>query len=306
MLSGGILDLKLNIPSPVHFVDTFQEEVALHIKREDLIHNAFGGNKWRKLKYNIDYFLKNNLSTLITFGGPFSNHIAAVSSIGNYYKIPTVGIIRGTYEDPNNPTVLKAKSNGMQIWHIPKLEYKLKEESPQVQSIISQYAGPYVVPEGGSNAWAKKGVIECGKEIISQGHFSDVIVGAGTGMTASGIIDALDNQSKVWVVNVLKNTGLKRTIEAQVSCENKNWEIVDNYTFGGYAKTTEELIIFAQSFYKKYKIKLDPIYTAKTLFASLDLIKQKKIQPHSNVLAIHTGGLQGIEGFEYVSKNVWL
>lgn len=298
--------LNLNIPSPIQYLKTFANKTELYIKREDLIHVDFGGNKYRKLKYNINYFLQNNYENLVTFGGAFSNHIAAVASIGKFYNIPTIGIIRGTFNDPNNPTLNLAKTNGMEIIHVPKLDYQLKDKSELIHSIIKKYPKAFLVPEGGSNTLAKKGVMEAGFEIESQGQYEHLVVAAGTGMTASGLIDSVNKNTKIWIVNVLNNSGLKTTIESQITNTETQWEILDNYTFGGYAKVPVELVEFANSFFLKYKIKLDPIYTAKTMYAVLDLISNNIINGNSKVLAVHSGGLQGIKGYEYVSKKTWV
>jgi 1-aminocyclopropane-1-carboxylate deaminase len=297
--------VELNIPSPVQHVDSINN-VNLYIKREDLIHSSFGGNKWRKLKYNLQEYKDKNHKTLITFGGAFSNHIAATASICNQYNIPSVGIIRGTYEDKNNPTLNLAKEDGMQLYNVPKLEYKLMGESGRIKKIINNYPNSLVVPEGGSNEFAKAGVMEVIKELDGAILFDHIVVAAGTGMTATGIIEASNEKTKIWVVNVLRNESLEQTISNWLLTEKNNWEVLSSFDFGGYAKVPDELKQFANNFYEKYQILLDPIYTSKMMFATLDMIQSKKFTKGENVLAIHTGGLQGIKGFEYVTKSNWI
>ena len=297
--------VELNIPSPVQYIDSINN-VNLYIKREDLIHSSFGGNKWRKLKYNLQEYKDKNHKTLITFGGAFSNHIAATASICNHYNLPSVGIIRGTYEDENNPTLNLAKENGMQLYHVPKLEYKLKNDGSEIKKIISNYPSPLIVPEGGSNELAKTGVMEMINEFEEEILFDHIIVAAGTGMTASGIIEASNEKSKIWIVNVLRNESLEKTISNGLKVKKNNWEVLSSYDFGGYAKVPNELKQFANNFYEKYQIILDPIYTSKMMFATLDMIQTNKFTEGVNILAIHTGGLQGIEGFEYVTKSNWI
>ena len=276
--------LELNIPSPIQFIDNING-VSIYIKREDLIHPEFGGNKWRKLKYNLDIYKAKNYKTLVTFGGAFSNHIAATSSICKYYNIPCAGIIRGTYEDKNNPTLNRSKMNGMKLFHVPKLEYKLKQESDLVKSIIQKFPNPLIIPEGGSNLSAKKGVMEMISEINSKNNFDHIIIAAGTGMTATGIIEAT-TKTKTWVVNVLKNTSLNKTISDNLLIKSKKWEVVSDFHFGGYAKVPKQLQEFASAFYKKYHILLDPIYTSKMMFATMELARNKQFNPGEKILAI--------------------
>jgi len=297
--------IKLKLPSPIQMIDAINN-VSLYVKREDLIHPDFGGNKWRKLKYNLEEYKAQKHETLITFGGAFSNHIAASASICKYFNIPSVGIIRGTYVDNNNPTLNLAKKNGMILHHVPKLEYKEKEQSQLIKNIIKDYKNPLIVPEGGSNRNAKIGVKQMVEEVNVQGHFDHLIVAAGTGMTATGIIEGSASHSKTWVVNVLRNTSLETKIQNQLESNNKNWKILSDFDFGGYAKVPSELKEFANEFYGKYQLLLDPIYTAKMMFATMEMVKNKKFKSGDKVLTVHTGGLQGIKGFEYVTKSKWI
>ena len=156
---------KLNLPSPIELLTRFSPYNEVYIKREGLIHSKFGGNKWRKLKYNIDQFRQQGFQTLITFGGPFSNHIAATAAICYKFSIPCIGIIRGSYIDVSNPTLSEARDNGMILHHVPKDAYKLKEASEAVNEIISSYNKPMLIPVGGNNASGRKGMKDLMNEI---------------------------------------------------------------------------------------------------------------------------------------------
>ena len=156
----------MNLPSPIQrLYDPIWEnqEIELYIKREDLIHPIVNGNKYRKLKYNLE----TNPKCIITFGGAFSNHIHATASAGKLYNIPTVGIIRGEL-DENNPTLLHARSCGMDLRFIDRSTYKLKEKSDVAKSIIAEYNESLILPEGGNNALARKGTSEVVIEINIQ------------------------------------------------------------------------------------------------------------------------------------------
>jgi 1-aminocyclopropane-1-carboxylate deaminase/D-cysteine desulfhydrase-like pyridoxal-dependent ACC family enzyme len=82
-----------------------------------------------------------------------------------------------------------------------------------------------------------------------------------------------------------------------VGKEFSNWEILTEYHFGGYAKWTPELINFINQLYEETTIPFDPIYTGKMLFGIYDLIRKDFFEKGSSLMVIHTGGLQGIQGF---------
>lgn len=295
----------MQIPSPIEYLEhpiPDSSGCKLYIKREDLIHPNFGGNKWRKLKYNLKAFSEGNYSHLITFGGPFSNHIAATASICSSLRIDSVGIIRGTYSDPENPTLIKAKEAGMDIRHIPKIAYSDKEVSVEVKAILAEYPSPYLIPEGGSNAKALLGVGEMNKEINEhETAFTHIIVACGTGTTAAGLIRT-GGSAKVVAVNVLKNEALESTIRAQVGTEEREWRVIQDYTFGGFAKVDEPLIEFTNDFKAKYDIPLDPIYNGKAMYGCLDMMREGYFPEGSEILYVHTGGLQGITAYNYKVK----
>ncbi len=298
--------IDLNIPSPIQELDWSVAKTAgcrLFIKREDLIHPNFGGNKWRKLKYNLEEYKRGSHSHLITFGGPFSNHIAAVASICRAHNIPSVGIIRGEYKDPDNPTLQKAAEEGMQLSHISKVAYSEKEHSETFRQLLTAYERPYIVPEGGSNSFAKQGVMELMSEVYTEDmQYDYVIISAGTGMTATGIIEASRNDN-ILVINALRNESLEETIKNELSAPKHNWSIKSEYTFGGFARVTRELIDFINAFNESHQILLDPIYNGKAMFALGDLLKSNYFRAGSKILYIHTGGLQGITAYNYTSKS---
>lgn len=297
---------QLNIPSPLQQLGVIKNGIELFVKREDLIHPLFGGNKWRKLKYNLTGFRQGQYKTLITFGGAFSNHIAATAYACDYYKIKAVGIIRGEMQDMDNPTLKAARGSGMIIHNIPKKEYSLKDNSVLVQDIIKNYDKPLLLPEGGSNLHARKGVMELIDEIEDVDSFDFIFVPAGTGMTASGIISGLNGRSYAYVVNVLKNKSLNSVIANNLLGLNQNWKVLHDYSFGGYAKVNEDLKGFNSAFWKQYGILLDPVYNAKAMYALFDLVIKEQLPPDSRLLYIHTGGLQGIPAYEYVHHSKWL
>ncbi|GAA4766081.1 MULTISPECIES: 1-aminocyclopropane-1-carboxylate deaminase/D-cysteine desulfhydrase [Flavobacterium] len=270
-------------------------QIVLQVKREDSLHPFISGNKFRKLKYNIDFFKESLFDTLITFGGAYSNHIAATAYACKENGLNCVGVIRGDElwrEINNNPTLYFAQQCGMKFEFVTRDQYRKKDSNEFLNYLKNKYGSCYVLPEGGTNDLAVKGC----KEILNQGdvEFDYICCAVGTGGTISGIIDSSKPHQKVIGFPALKGDFLKD--EIRKFANNKNWELITDYHFGGYGKVTEELIDFINNFYTKTSIFLDPIYTGKMFFGVLDLINRNYFPKNGKILLIHTGGLQGIEG----------
>ncbi len=269
--------------------------VELFIRREDLIHPFISGNKFRKLKYNLLEAQKLNHSTLLSFGGAFSNHIAALAYAGREAGMKTIGVIRGEElrdQIESNPTLHFAQQCGMEFEFVTREAYRNKTDSTFIEKLKDKFPNFYLVPEGGTNELAVKGC----QEILTADdvHYDYVCTAVGTGGTISGVINSAFEGQKILGFPALKGDFLQKDICKFV--QNKNWELINEYHFGGYAKVTEELIQFLNDFYNKYGIPLDPVYTGKMVFGVMDRIKQNYFPEHSKILLIHTGGLQGIEG----------
>ena len=276
--------------------------ISLHIKREDLIHPFVSGNKFRKLKYNLLQAKAENHDTLLTFGGAFSNHIAAVAYAGQEQGFKTIGIIRGDElrdKISENPTLTFAQNCGMQFEFVTREQYRLKNDISFLEKLKENFSRFYHIPEGGTNALAIKGC----QEILTEGDvdFDFVCCSIGTGGTISGIINTILPHQKVLGFPSLKGDFLKDEIRNFV--QNQNWELITDYHFGGYGKVNEELIAFINQFYNENKIPLDPIYTGKMVFGVIDLIHKNFFPAKSKILLIHTGGIQGIQGMNIKLKN---
>lgn len=257
------------------------------ILRLDLIHPEISGNKWFKLKYNLSQAQKENKHSIITFGGAFSNHIVATAVACRLAGIKSIGIIRGEESSANNTTLSFAQQNGMELLFVSRNEYSQKQDSGYLQRLRFMYPEAYIIPEGGDNALGQKGC----EEILTSEMFmyQQVFCALGTGTTYKGISKSLLPHQKLNVVNVLK-------FEAMVNEEQTS--ILNNYHFGGYAKHTNELLIFKKWFEETYSIALDYVYTSKLFFAAFDLMKQNCFDKKFPVLIIHCGGLQGNKGYE--------
>ena len=277
-----------------------EKNIQLFIKREDTIHPFVSGNKFRKLKYNIQEAQKEQKDTLLTFGGAYSNHIAATAYAGKMAGMNTIGIIRGEElgEDIEktlltNSTLREAHNNGMQFHFVSREDYRKKKELSFIAQLEKQFGEFYLVPEGGTNELAVKG---CEEILTAEDEkFNYICVAVGTGGTLSGIVNSAKRHQKVVGFPALKGDFLKSEIEPFI-LDNKNWSLIHEYHFGGYAKFNSELISFINQFYKETGIPLDPIYTGKMLYGILDMAQKDIFPKGSKILALHTGGLQGIEG----------
>ena len=284
-----------------------KKKVALFVKREDLLHPVISGNKYRKLYYNLQNARKLNKKKLITFGGAFSNHILATAGAGSEFDFETIGIIRGEElaEDlartlASNPTLYAAVKLGMQLQFVSRSEYKKKETAGFLNELQALHPDAYIIPEGGTNELAVKGC----EEILNKetSLFDFVCTAVGTGGTISGIINASAPQQKVLGFPALKANLLKDLMKKN-KVTKSNWELIHAYHFGGYGKVTKDLIEFVNTFKMETKIPLDPIYTAKMMFGVMDLIAKDFFPENTKILAIHTGGLQGILGMNILLQK---
>ncbi len=292
--------VKEIINQPVILKELENYDISLYMKREDQIHPFISGNKYRKLKYNLSKAKEEKQDTLLTFGGAFSNHISAVAFTGKKFDFKTIGIIRGDELDENLKEILKhnrtlqiAREHGMQFKFVSRSDYRLKHTDSFIDDLHKEFGDFYLVPEGGTNELAIKG---CEEILKSKDEKFDVICSAiGTGGTIAGLINSAKEHQKVLGFPALKGDFLRKEIE-KYTIQNKNWSLITDYHFGGFGKVNSDLINFINTFKEETKIPLDPIYTGKMMFGIVDLIKKGYFKEGTKILAIHTGGLQGING----------
>ena len=289
---------KLEIPTQEIVLDG---NIRLFVRREDLIHPTIPGNKYRKLKYNLAAAKASELP-ILTFGGAHSNHIAAVASAGNLYQIDTIGVIRGEElaAKPLNNTLETARSNGMRLHFINRVDYRQKN-TESFLALLQQRFGPFFyLPEGGTNEAAVKGC----EEILTDGdfRFDYICCACGTGGTVAGIARRAKPGQQVLAFAAARDPQVGQVIEGYTSL--RNWRIVPDYDFGGYGKVDRKLVDFLNGFYREHAIMLDPVYTGKMMFGVMDMINNGKFRPGSSILVIHTGGIQGIKGMnEKLTKS---
>lgn len=262
------------------------KDCCVSVLRLDLLHPEISGNKWFKLKYNLKQALLENKNTLLTFGGAFSNHIAASAFACKEAGLNSIGIIRGEETAINNPTLSFARENGMELHFVSREVYKLKRTAAYLERLEQQFPNCYIIPEGGDNALGQKG---CEEILNTQTDpYTVVFCAYGTGTTFKGIARSLKPHQTLTGINVLNY---------QASTDLSQSSVLNNYHFGGYAKHTRVLLEFKDRFEKQFDIPLDYVYTSKLFFAVCDLIDQGKVGPAEKILVIHSGGLQGNEGY---------
>ena len=277
-----------------------EKKIELFIKREDLIHPFVSGNKFRKLKYNLQEAKKLKKNALLTFGGAYSNHIVATAVAGKLAGFKTFGVIRGDELGKNlaqtleeNATLREAHENGMKFHFVSRELYRQKASFGFIEKMKNKWGDFYVIPEGGTNGLAVEG---CQEILTKEDHQFDYICSSvGTGGTIAGLIKAKKKRQNVLGFPALKGSFLSEEIKKYV-IKDKTWKLQKGYHFGGYAKHDDELITFINDFKAKTEVLLDPVYTGKMMFGLFDLIKNNYFSEGSKILAIHTGGLQGIEG----------
>ena len=255
--------------------------------RLDKLHPEISGNKWFKLKYNLEEAKHQKKETILTFGGAFSNHIAATAYACKLHGFKSIGIIRGEASSIGNPTLSFAESNGMQLVFETRENYKQKSLPVYLNNLEVKFPNAYVIPEGGDNDFGEKGCAEIlTEETVS---FTNLFCAYGTSTTFKGMYHSLKEQQFLTGVNVLNYEAITNKQQAA---------ILNQYHFGGYAKHTLELLKFKTWFEDRFNIELDYVYTTKVCFAVFDQIKQGILQKSDKILIIHTGGLQGNKGYE--------
>lgn len=271
-------------------------EIELWIKRDDLLHRVISGNKWRKLKYSLDHALSSGADTLISMGGTYSNHLHALSYVGKTLGLKTIGLIRGEQPETLTPTLCDMRNWGMELKFISRSDYRLLRQYKGCHDLPDLEPQEYWLPEGGAQTLALKGVAELVGEIDVA--YNILCAPCGTGATLAGIIDAVPEHVYVIGYAALKNAGfLLNDVESLLPRPCTNWQINHNYHFGGFAKTSTELLAFIADFEFKTGILLEPVYTGKMMYALYDLITKHSFKPGQRIIAVHTGGLQGKRGF---------
>ncbi|MFT3946294.1 MAG: pyridoxal-phosphate dependent enzyme [Agriterribacter sp.] len=271
-----------------------EKKLQLSVLRLDKIHPVISGNKWFKLKYYLQDAKAKGYNSILTFGGAFSNHIAATALAASLQELQSIGIIRGEEPESWSHTLLKAKANGMQLYFVSRNEYNVLKRTGD-NDLLKQFGSNYIIPEGGYGTLGVKGAADI-LSVVDTSDFTHIVCAVGTGTTIAGLIKAaLPHQRIIGISTMKNNAGLLPEILKLFNVEAlpDNFVLNHDYHFGGYARHTPELLCWMNDFFSVSHIPLDFVYTAKAMYGIMDMIEKDYFPPASKILMVHTGGLQG-------------
>lgn len=286
----------------------------MFIKRDDLIHSEISGNKWRKLKYNLIKAKSEGRTSLLTFGGAYSNHLVATAAAAELHGLRSIGIVRGNELDSeSNQTLKRCTEYGMELLFVSREEYGYRTEKWYKEELAAKFPSALIIDEGGSGYFGMIGCQEILKEIDVQ--YDIVVVAQGTSTTAAGLLLSLPDHKELWGVPVmkgyrsveeLKDLFSSTAIEAEMIEDLLNtYRPLDDYHFNGYARYDNDLLNFIANFWKEYQLPLDPVYTGKAMYGLIHETLKRGLR-NKNLLFIHTGGLQGARSiFEKEKRDIF-
>jgi 1-aminocyclopropane-1-carboxylate deaminase len=288
-LDTPILEIRSN--------ESENQRIKILVKREDLNSPHAAGNKWWKLKYNLEEAKKTGHKTILTFGGAFSNHLYATAATAREAELKSIGIVRGEEILPLNTTLSFAQSCGMKLHFVSRAQYSDKASELFINGLKEKFGEFYLIPEGGSNSLAVKGCAEFATEKLLSVDFDFLALPVGTGGTMAGIITGFEGKRNVVGFSVLKNGNFlnEKVRELQFAFSKKaykNWSIETDFHFGGYAKQTRDLNQFIAEIKQNFGLPLDPVYTGKMAYGVFEMIKRNQFPEGSTILILHTGGLR--------------
>ncbi len=291
----GMGGVSLRLPSPL--VEIRDERVVsrgvrLYLKRDDLIHAELPGNKWRKLKYNIGAAREQGMSTLLTFGGAYSNHVKATAAAGHYFGFHTIGVIRGEEHVPLNNSLRYAASHGMRLIYMDRSVYREQTDPAIISDLRSRFGDFYLIPEGGSNALAVEGCRELADEIDV--GFDIICCPCGTGGTLAGISAGLHRSQQALGFSALKGGAFLTDKVAELQRQSlgtvlDNWSIDTEFHFGGFARRMPKLDEFITLFTRLHGLTLDWVYVAKMMYGIFSLVERGAFTADTSIVAVITG-----------------
>lgn len=282
---------------PIHEPLFDEQQVHLSILRLDEIHPTVSGNKFFKLKYNLQHAIEKQASAVITFGGQYSNHIYSTAAACNLLGIRSIGIIGAADQTNLTPTLLFAGSQGMELQFVDRTTYRQKNEQWFINDLLDRYPGACIIPEGGSNDLAVKGCTEIPSFITAD--YDVLCTPIGTGGTLAGLAVAFKGQKQLIAFSSLKGPDtLTQEVTDLIATATPdtyhNWHINSDYHFGGYGKAPAAVMDFISRFRLQHGIQLEQVYTAKMMMGIYDLVEKGYFPRGSKIVAIHSGGLQGL------------
>lgn len=295
MLNTEALDTELNLPSPLEkFAPEWEgaERVTMYVKRDDAIHSIISGNKWRKLKYALQS-LPKDISGVVSFGGGFSNHLHALGFVCKQLNIPFHAIIRGDYSQNPTPMLNDLLQYGTHLHYVTKVIYKRRNDSDYLRELQTQFPNMAIIPEGGSQQAAIRGVQEMVQEITIP--FDSIIAPVASGATLAGIVSSLSSSQTAHGIGVLKGENyLESLVNQFLPGESRSYTIHHQFHCGGYAKIPPYLSEFCDYFNQTMPFKIEGVYSGKVFWALKHLLSTHTFAQGHRIIIVHTGGLQGM------------
>ena len=286
-----ILDSNVVI-QPIHKVWHKGKVTSLDVLRLDLLHPIVSGNKWYKLRLNLNDALDNKYTTIATFGGAYSNHLVAAAYAAQHFGLQSVGIVRGL-QNELTPTLMHCQQYGMKLLFVTREEYNKKDDPEWVNKQLLPFGKTYIIPEGGANT---KGVLGAGLiNRFIKSHYTHIALSVGTGTTLAGLRNALPAHQFIMGFVPMKQCNEQQAHITPFLREDRNinWQLFPETHFGGFGKINDELISFMNDFYVDNSIPLDVVYTSKMMYNIQKLLNDNYFNSSDKILCVHTGGLQG-------------
>ena len=282
----------VRLPSPV--TEVYDDRLAaggvrLLLKRDDLIHPEVPGNKWRKLRYNLDEAARRGHATVLTYGGAYSHHLRATAIACRHLGFASVGVVRGEPHPPLNPVLADAVANGMTLTYLDRAAYRAKTDPVAVAALRRRFGDAYVIAEGGGNALGVRGCAELPAELPR--GVDVVCCASGTGTTLAGIAAGLaPGRQRAIGFAVLRGgeflTGEVTRLQRAYGRQTSNWSVETEFHFGGYARRTPALDDFVTDFRHRHDVTLDRVYEAKALYGLIALVDRGRFPPGTTVAAV--------------------
>jgi L-cysteate sulfo-lyase len=307
------------LPTPIGEMKRLSEELGgprILVKRDDQTGLATGGNKARKLEFLIADALDQGADTVLTVGGPQSNHARQTAAAATMYGLRSVLVLSGSDPAKWNGNLLLDELLGAKVrWagDVP-LDEALTAVAKQ-----EERAGyrPYVIPLGGSTPIGATGYVVAMAELKSQLDELELQVDAmvlptGSGGTQAGMLvgaKALGIPGQIVGISVFADRSTMVPILKElapstaeflgldVAFEDGDFVLYDDYLGQGYgilgAPEREAIRRVART----EAVLLDPVYTGRAMAGLIDLIGKGVFHAGQTLLFWHTGGTSAL--FEY-------
>ena len=268
-----------------------EKDILVYVLRLDKCDPVVSGNKWFKLRFYLEEAIKSNKKTIVTYGGPWSNHLVATAAASKKMGLKSLGYVRGEKPALFSHTLNSALSLGMELQFLSRDAYATQRRKVELQPTN------YVIPEGGYGMLGAKGASTI-TDLFNEEDFTHVLAAVGTGTMLAGIANSLKNTTLIGIPVLKGKEALEKEVSSlltQVSCP---WSMLEGFEWGGYAKHPAQLLEYMNQLYNSTKIPTDIVYTSKLFYAVEQLATNNFFKKGSRLLLIHSGGLQGNESLE--------